>query len=142
MRRGHAAEIEAQDDAPIGQPLDVEAPAHVPGENPRIERVALHRRGPALPPVAELHDDLPELRARLGQAVFAASARDHTVAGELAQPLHQQRARDARHAALDLVEAPAAEHQLAQDHRRPALSEHLGGDRHRAELAVDRLHGA
>src|SRR5205814_6616706 len=39
-------------------------------------------------------------------------------------------------AALQLAEAVATQHELTQDQRRPAAGEHLGAQRHRAELAV------
>ena len=55
---------------------------------------------------------------------------------EVAQPLGEQRARDAGHAALDVVEAGAAEHQLAQDQRRPPVGEHFAAQRDRAVLPV------
>ena len=52
------------------------------------------------------------------------------------QALHEQRARDARQAVLQVVEPVAAEQQLAQDQQRPAFGEDLRRLRHRAELAV------
>jgi hypothetical protein len=42
---------------------------------------------------------------------------------ELAQPAHQERARDERYAAMDLVETVAAGEELAQDDRSPAISD-------------------
>src|SRR6185436_1294240 len=110
---GHAAEIEAHGDALFGQLVDRDAPAHVPGQQLGVEAVAPHRRGPARAPLAKVHHHLAQLLARLGEAILAAAAVDHAVRDQLAQALHQQRARDLRHAALDVVEAPAAEHQLA-----------------------------
>jgi hypothetical protein len=44
--------------------------------------------------------------------------------------------RDAGQPSLQLAEPVAAGEQLAQDQRRPALGEHLGPQRDRAELAV------
>jgi len=48
------------------------------------------------------------------------------VALEGRQPLAEQRAGHARHAAVDLAEAAAAQVEVAEDQRGPALREHLG----------------
>jgi hypothetical protein len=69
--------------------------------------------GPALAPFAQAHHDLAELLARRGQSVFATRAADHPDVHQLPQPLCEQRPRHARHAAVDFVELPAAEHELA-----------------------------
>jgi hypothetical protein len=53
-----------------------------------------------------------------------------------AQALGQHAARQARCAVEDLVEMGAAEVQVADDDRRPALGEDLGRQRDRAVLAV------
>jgi hypothetical protein len=55
---------------------------------------------------------------------------------ELAQPLHEQRRRHARHAASNVVEVRTAAHQLAHHQRRAALAEDLGRARDRTELTV------
>ena len=55
---------------------------------------------------------------------------------QLAQAPGQQRPRQPGRAGGDLVEGPAAEQQVAQDDRRPALGEDLRPPRDRAELAV------
>src|SRR6185312_13407097 len=55
---------------------------------------------------------------------------------QLLEAPRQQRGRHARHAALQVVEAHAADQQLANDERRPALRQHFRGQRHRTELAV------
>jgi len=48
---------------------------------------------------------------------------------EPAKTIHQQRARDARQPAIEIVEVPNAREQLANDQRRPAIGEDLGGAR-------------
>jgi len=53
------------------------------------------------------------LLAGMGQVIVAVGALDHPGRGQLAQPLGEQPPRDARHAAVDVVEAAAAEHELA-----------------------------
>src|SRR5439155_1835029 len=57
---------------------------------------------------------------------------------ERGEALRQQIARDPRKSDLKLAEPMAAVEELAQDERRPALSENLRSTRHRAELAVFR----
>ena len=52
------------------------------------------------------------------------------------QPLGQEGTRDAGQPSLQLAEPMAPGQQLAQDQRRPALGEHLGAERDRAELAI------
>jgi len=52
------------------------------------------------------------------------------------QPLGQEGTRDAGQPSLQLAEPMAPGQQLAQDQRCPALGEHLGAQRDRAELAI------
>src|SRR5439155_9220482 len=55
---------------------------------------------------------------------------------ELGETLREEIARDARQAQLQLAEAVASVQQLANDERRPPLSEDVRAARHRTELAV------
>src|SRR5262245_1082834 len=103
-------------------------------------------RGVALAPLAEAVNHLAEFLASLGQLIRATPAGrergtlDHARVLELAEALSQERARDQRHPAADLVEATRAGEQLAQDQRCPPFGKDLGGDGDRAELTVS-LHG-
>ena len=58
-------------------------------------------------------------------AVVPGTALDNPVQLQIAQPRHQHRARDQRHAAMEVVEGADIGHQLAQDQRHPALGENL-----------------
>jgi len=137
----HTAEVESHDGTPLGQLVDRETAPHIPQEQHRVE---ILRRGaarhPALAPGAELLDHAVELRARLGQTVFATPSRgpalDHAHILEVTQALRQQSPRDQRHSPPDLREPSATREELAKDQRRPPLREHLARDRHRTELAV------
>ena len=95
---------------------------------------------PAGAPGAQRHAHLGQLRAALGEPVagrpVARRACHHAVALQPAQPGGQHAARQTRRAGQDLAEPLAADHQVAQDDRRPALGEHLRTQRDRAELAV------
>src|SRR6185437_1351513 len=96
---------------------------------------------PALCPKPHFLDHGEELAAGVREVVLEAAARgalplDDAGELQLLEAAGEERGGHARHAALQLVEAHAAEQQLANDQRRPALRQHLGGERDRAELPV------
>ena len=101
--------------------------------------------GAALPPPrtpgAEGHAHLRQLRPARRQPVPAPGPRDHALPLQRAQPPGQHAARDAGRAREEVAEPVAADHEVAQDDRRPALGEDLGTQRDRAVLAVA-LHAA
>jgi len=84
--------------------------------------------------VAEHVDDPLQLLARRRQAWYSVTRLRSCGARQLralepAKTIHQQRARDARQPAIEIVEVPNAREQLANDQRRPAIGEDLGGAR-------------
>ena len=99
-------------------------------------------------PAAERVDDRLEVLAGRREVVLVAPAGgrrprlDHALALEVPQPLDQQRAGDAGQAPGDVVEAGVAEHQLAQDQRRPAVGEHLAGQGRPGRTVRSRACGA
>jgi hypothetical protein len=109
----HAAEVKAHHHTPVRQPIERDTPAHVPHEQPRVEVRALHRLGPALAPFAQAHHDLAKLLTRCCEPVSTVRTTAHPTFDQLPQALGEQRARHARHAAVDVVELAAAEHELA-----------------------------
>ena len=137
------AVVELDDDAARRGAFDRHPAVHPPGERDRVDLLR-HRLGeqPAHGPLAERHDHRLEVLARRRQVVLVAPTvvgRDHlddALAGEVAEPLGEQRAGDARQTPLDLVEAGAPEHHLAQDQGRPPLGQHLAAERDRAVLPV------
>src|SRR5207244_12356319 len=119
------------------------APVHRPHEQRGIQvlRRELLRRV-ALAPRAEALDDLTELLSRRSQPILAPPSTgqrctdDDARVLQLAQPLAEPRPRNQPHAAADLAESSRPGEELAQDQRRPALGEDLGGDGDRTELAI------
>ena len=61
---------------------------------------------------------------------------DDSLAFEMFQPLHEQRARDARKATNDVIEPGVAEHQFADDQWRPTIGDSLACHGHWAEGSV------
>src|SRR5262249_56483067 len=90
--------------------------------------------------------DLAELVPGLGQPILPTAsgskrrALDHARVLQLVQTLRQERARDQRHPAADLVESSGTGEQLAPDQRRPSLGADLASYGYRAELTIA-LHG-
>ena len=79
-------------------------------------------------------------RYSLPRPVTRRPALEDALALEVLEPLDEQRPGDARQATGDVVEPRAAEDQLAQDQRRPAIGHDLGAHRDGTELSVAR-HG-
>ena len=102
---------------------------------------------PPLTPLAEPLQDLTELLRRARRLVLPTPAAgqgpalDDARLLELAQPLGEERPRNARDALTDLVEPPCAGQQLSQDQGRPAFGEGLAGHGDGAELSVGRHSG-
>jgi hypothetical protein len=67
--------------------------------------------------------------------IFAGGS-DNARVRKLAQPLREKRARHQRNAALQVVEAPAAEQQFTKQERRPSAANDLSGFGNWTELAV------
>src|SRR5262249_21795277 len=66
---------------------------------------------------------------------------DNSILLQLPQALGQERPRHQWYSTVNVIEAVRAQHQLAQDERRPTCGENLGRLRDRTELAVAGLHG-
>ncbi len=68
-------ELEADHDAPLGKPLDVDAPADVPHEQAHVQVLARHLLlDPAATPDPHLRDDRPQLLTRFREAVLGVIA--------------------------------------------------------------------
>ena len=84
-------------------------------------------------PVPESHHHRPQRFAGLGELVFPDLAGGHPLHDaavlQVAQPLRQQAGGHACHAAVQVVEPPAAAQQLAHHERRPPLAQDLGAAR-------------
>ena len=138
--------VELDDDPAGGQPLGVDPPVHPPRQRDRVDLVRVELvEQPLRPPTARAPSTHRlEVLAGRGEVVLVAPpgrrrpGLDDALALEVPQPLHQQRARDAGQAAGDVVEPGVAEHQLADDQRRPAVGEHLAGQGDRAEVCRSR----
>src|SRR4029450_8068455 len=91
---------------------------------------------------AERADNRLELLAGLGQPVLVAvssrrrTSLDDAYALERPQTLREEAAGDPRQTAPQLVEMSWSSEKLADDERRPALSEELGPSRDGAELPI------
>jgi hypothetical protein len=66
---------------------------------------------------------------------------DHSRSFEVPQSAREQRSRDERDSAMNLVEVLGPGEQLAKDDRSPSLGEDLAGHRNGAKLAKAGLHG-
>ena len=146
--RRERTKLEANDNAAVGKAWQIDSPADVPHEQRQVEILGVELGGaPPLTPLAEPLQDLTELLRRARRLVLptpAAGQRpalDDARLLELAQPLGEQRPRDARDALTDLVEPPCAGQQLSQDQGRPALGEGLARHGDGAELSVSRHSG-
>lgn len=136
-------ETEADHDAPVGQPVDVDVAAHVPHQERGVGilRGDLSPHPPLAPHPHQLYPG-PEFLAGLGEAVLVSPAvrtrppLDDAVSLEGLEPLAQERRRHQGNTALDIVEAAAVRQELPDHHRRPPLGEQLGGLGYGAELAV------
>src|SRR6185295_13756662 len=88
----------------------------------------------------ERTDDRTKLTTRLCQVIFRSQsplpALDNPDRFELLEPSTEQAPRYQRNSAVQIAEMRAAEQQLAQDQRRPALGKDLGAFGDRAILAV------
>jgi hypothetical protein len=136
-----AGEVEADDDASIREPVSAERVAHRPQGHEGVE-VLGGELEPARTPLAERPADREELVACGREPVVvpapAALGRrlDDTEPLELLEPLREQGTGKPGRALQDLAEAPAAEVQVADDQRCPALGEDLGSTGDGAVLPV------
>ncbi len=142
-----AAVVELDHDPPGREPAPVDATVHPPGESNGVD---VGRFGfgehPAHRPLTQRHDHRLQILPSRRELVLAAptsgggASLEHPLALEVAEALGEQGAGDAGEPPLDVVEARAPEHHLAQDERRPPVGEHLAAQRHGAVLPVV-LHG-
>jgi hypothetical protein len=101
----------------------------------------------SLSPHRERIDDRRQLLARGRQHAAARQAFAYRPAlhepgaFELAQAARQERRRDARHAAVNLVELLAAVDETADHEQRPALAQQLDCESQRTVLTVSMRHG-
>src|SRR5512145_8491 len=136
-----SGEVEADDDASIRKPVSAERVAHRPESHEGVE-VLRGDLEPTRTPFAERLAHLEEVVARGRELVVVPAPvrlgcrRDDTDPFELLQPLREQGTGESGRALQDLTEALAADVQVADDQRRPALGEDLGAAGDRAVLAV------
>src|SRR6266545_7012965 len=136
-----SGKIEADDDASIREPVSAERVAHRPQGHEGVE-VLGGQLEPTRTPLAERLADREEVVARGRELVVVPATvglgrgLDHTEAFELLEPLREHGAREPGRALQDPTEASAAQVQVADDQRRPALGEDLGATRDGAVLAV------
>src|SRR5262249_23588874 len=113
-----------------------------------VEIVLVHVATPALSPHRQRIDDRSQLlacrrqRAGARQAFFRRPALHEPGAFELTETPRQERRRNARHAAVNLVELRAAVDQAADDEQRPALAQQFDSERERTVLTVLMCHGS
>lgn len=94
------------------------------------------------PPVSQRDQHGGQFLACLGRKIFVAalagsfSPRNHPLLLERFEPCGQQRRRNIAQPPLQLVEAPPAHHELANDQESPALAKNFGCFGNWAELAV------
>src|SRR5262245_25570037 len=142
LLRARVGEHEVDDGAPGRKLVEPHEAADVPHQESRVELPRPEPApDPAGAPVAELLNDGTQLFARLRELVLpvagvAPYATCDSHFDQLPKALREQRGRHAGHAAPDVIEAPASAQQLSDNQGSPALAEHLGSPRHRAELAV------
>src|SRR6185503_17244321 len=140
------AELELDDGAAGRHARAVDVPMHAPGEECDIEIVLVHVTAPALSPHCQRIDDRSQLlargsqRAAARQAFSCRAALHQSGALELTETTRQERGRNARHAAVDLVELRAAVDEPADDEQRPALAQQLDSERERTILTVLMCH--
>src|SRR5262249_22287770 len=114
-----------------------------PGKHPECQiRVDVLRQdlAPACGPSAEGGADIAELAAGVGEPVARPGTPrfsfDNPSRFQVAQALRQHAARQTWRTVEDLAESLAAEHQVADDDRSPALSEDLSTERDGAVLTI------
>src|SRR5262245_43101087 len=135
-----AGEVEADHDASIRQPLPLERFAHRPQGDEGVEVLGGDLE-PARAPLAKrlAHREKVVPRGRelvvVPAAVGLGRRLDHTEPFELLEPLREQGTGEPGRALPDLAEASAAEMQVADDQRCPALGEDLGAAGDGAVLA-------
>ena len=136
------AELELDDGAAGRHARSVDVAMHAPREEGDVEIVLVHVAAPALSPDRERIDDRGQLLARgvsvqlRGRPFFAGPRFTSPARSSCAQAPRQERRRDARHAAVDLVELRAAVDEAADDEQRPALAQQLDCERERTVLTV------
>jgi hypothetical protein len=139
-------EVEADDDAPLREPVPAERVAHRPQGNEGIEVLGGDLE-PAGAPLAQRRADGEQVVTRGCQVVEASTPDglgcrlDDAQPFEMLEALRQQGAGESGRTLQDLPEAPAAQVQVADDQWRPALGEDLGATSDGAVLAV-RPHGS
>ena len=126
--------------------IRIQAPANIPDQPARVEILGSDVSRPTLPPFPDLRENGLQLFAGLRQDIFVSATVVHSpplddlsVLKRL-EPGFQQRCRDSRHTAANVVEVGAAGQKLAQHEQRPSLSECFGRERNRTELSKALLH--
>ena len=137
--RPTVGEVEADHHPGARQGCRIDQPRQRPQHQVRI--VVLGQDvSPAGAPDAERQADLGEFAAGFGEQVCrrpaTGGALDDTVADQVVQPLRQHASRQTRCAVEYLAEPSAADEEVPQDDRGPALGEHLRAQRDRTVLAV------
>ena len=146
-RSPRSTDVETHDDAARREEMPVDAAPHPPHQERGILLLSAGvAKRPARPPLSKRLDDGFEFSARGAQMVFGPAAVggqpsfNHAGLIQLPQALGQQRTRDPREAALEVVEPVDALEELANNERSPAVAEDLRAPSDRAVLSV-RLHG-
>ena len=136
-------EPEVNDDAPWREVLDADSALDHAHQQDRIKVVGGQVAGdPLVSPGAKGADYRVKPLASLGQPVLVAvSIKGRLSPGDArslkcGQPFREEAGRDPRQSAPQVVEVSGSAQELADDERRPALSEELGPSRDRAELPV------
>src|SRR5688500_16099302 len=138
---GTSAELEADHDASIREPVSAERVAHRPQGHEGIEVLGSDLE-PARAPLAERPADGEQVVARDRELVVVPAPAglgrrlDHSEPLELPESLGEQGAGESGRALQDLAEARTAKVQVADDQRGPALGEDLGAAGDGTVLAV------
>src|SRR6266542_1706290 len=141
LARPEAGEIQPDDHALVRESVTTERVAHRPQRHERIE-VLGDDLEPTSSPLAEGLADLEQIIARRRELVSVTAPLrlgchlDDAEAFELPEPLREQGAGESGRTLEDLAEGLTAQMQVADDQRRPTLSEDLRATGDRAVLAV------
>jgi hypothetical protein len=136
-----AGEVQPDDHALVRESVTAERVAHRPQRHERIEVLGGDLE-PTSSPLAEGLADLEQIVTRARELVSVTAPLrlrcrlDNAEALELLEPLREQGAGEPGRTLEDLAEGLTAQMQVADDQRRPALSEDLRATGDRAVLAV------